>query len=93
MLKLSDEVRNSSSSSVLKILQTVESCLTGSDENNARSGLKTLNSLARTMGPGEENDFAELIPAVLPLVHNKSYNDDAVDALSAIWYVPCVEMG
>ena len=93
MLKLSDEVRNTSSPSVSKILETVELCLTGNDEDNVRSGLKALDSLARTMAPGEENDFAELIPTVLPLIHNKSYNDNAMDALGAIWYVPCVEIG
>ena len=93
MLKLSDEVRNYSSSSVSKILDTVELCLSGNDEENVRSGLKALNSLARTMAPGEENDFAELIPAILPLIHNKSYDDDAMDALRAIWCVQCVEMG
>lgn len=91
MLKLSEEVRNSSSSSVSKILETVELCL--NDEENVQSGLKALNSLACTMAPGEENDLAEMISTILPLIHNKSYNDNAMDALSAIWYVPCVEAG
>ena len=93
MLKLSDEVRNSSSASVSKILETVELCLVGNDEENVRSGLKALTSLACTMAPGEENSFAGMISTILPLIHNKSYNDNAMDALSAIWYVPCVEAG
>ena len=93
MLKLSDEVRNSSSPSVSKILETVELCLTGNDEENVRSGLKALNSLACTMAPGEENDFVELIPNILRLIHNKLYDDNAMDALSAIWYVQCAEIG
>jgi len=93
VLKLSDEVRTSSSSSVLEILETVELSLTGNDEENMQSGLKALDSLARTMAPGEENAFAELIPTLLPLIHNKSCNESAMDALSAIWYVPCVGCG
>jgi U3 small nucleolar RNA-associated protein 10 len=93
VLKLSDEVRTSSSSSILKILETVEFCLTGNDEENVQSGLKVLDSLARTMAPGEENAFAELIPTLLPLVHNKSCNENAMDALSAIWYVSHVSRG
>ena len=92
VIKLSDEVRNSSSSSVSKILETLKLCLIGNDEGNVRSGLKALDSLARTMAPGEENVFAELIPIVLSLIHNKSYNENAVDALSAIRYVTYVEM-
>ena len=92
MLKLSDEVRNSSSPSVSKILETVKLCLIGNDEKNAQSGLKVLESLARTMAPGEENAFTALIPGVLPLIHNKQYNENAIDALSAVWYVPCMEM-
>ena len=92
-MKLSEEVRNSSSPSVLKILETVKSCLTGNDEENVWSGLKALNSLAYTMVPGEENDFAELIPTILRLIHNQSYDDKAMDALNAIWYVRCVEIG
>lgn len=44
------------------------------------------------MAPGEENVFAELILNILPLIHNKSYNESAVDALSAIWYVACVKI-
>lgn len=92
MLKLSDEVRISSSLSILKILETVGLCLTGNDES-VQSGLKTLDSLARRMAPGEENAFAELIPTLLPLIHSKSCNEDAMDALSAIWYVPSVRCG
>ena len=92
MPKLSDEVRGSSPSSVLKILETVELCLTGNDDENVRSGLKALDSLARTMAPGEENALAELIPVILPLIHNKSHNENAMDALSAIWYILCVEV-
>ena len=90
MIKLSDEVRTSSSSSVLKVLETVELCLTGNDEENVQSSLKALDSLARTMAPGEENPFAELTPTLLPLIHNKSSNENAMDALNAIWYAPCV---
>lgn len=86
-LKLSDEVRNSSSSSVLKTLETVKLCLTGNDEVNTQSSLKALDSLARTMAPGEENTFAELIPTILPLIHDQSYTENAVGALSTIWYV------
>jgi len=93
VLKLSDEVRTSSSSSILNILETVELCPTGNDEENVQSGLKTLDSLAWTMVPGEENAFAELIPTLLPLIHSKSCNEDAMDALSTIWYVPCVRCG
>lgn len=90
--KLSDKVRSSSSSSVLKTLKTVKLCLTGDDEENVRSSLKALDSLARTIAPGEENAFAELIPAVLPLIHNKSCNENAMDALGAIWYVLRMEV-
>jgi len=85
--KLSDEVRISSSSSVLRILETIQSCL-AADEENAQYGLKALDSLARTSAPGEENAFAELIPTVLPLIHGESHGENAMDALSAIWYVP-----
>jgi len=74
------------------ILETVKLCLTGDDGENVQSGLKALDSLARTMAPGEENAFAELIPAILPLIHNKPYNEDALDALSAIWCVQCAEL-
>jgi len=93
VLKLSDEVRNSSSPSVSKILEAIELYLTGNGGENVRSGLKALNSLACTMAPGEENDFAELVPTVLRLIHNRSYDDNAMDALSAIWYVQCVKIG
>ena len=92
MLRLSDEVRASSSSSILKVLETVNLCLIGNDEENVQSGLKALGPLARTMAPGEENAFAELILTILPLIHNKSYNENAMDALSAIWYVPCADI-
>lgn len=92
MPKLSDEVRSASSSSVFEILETIKACLTGSEEN-LQTGLKALDSLARTLAPGEENAFAELIPTILPLVHSKSYNEDAMDALSAIWCVLCVGCG
>lgn len=91
-MRLSDEVRSSSSSSVLRTLETIKSCLTGSDEEAAKSGLKAVDSLARTMVPGEENAFAALIPAILPLIHNRSYNENAMDALSTIWYASCTEM-
>lgn len=93
MPKLSDEVRGSSSSSVSKILETVKLCLIGNGEENVQSGLKVLDSLARTMAPGEENTFTELIPNVLPLIHNKSLDETAMDALSTIWCVPPVETG
>ena len=87
MPKLLDEVRTSSSSSVLRILEAVNSCLAGNDEENVQSDLKALNSLARTMAIGEENAFAELIPTLLPLIHQKSYDENAADALGAIWCV------
>jgi U3 small nucleolar RNA-associated protein 10 len=90
--KLSDEVRNSSSPPVLKILNTTKSCLIGDDEEYVQSGLKTFGALACTMVPGEENTFTELIPTVLPLIHNNSCNESAMDALSAIWYVLSMEM-
>lgn len=93
MLKLSDEVRTSSSSSILEIIETVELSLAGNDEENMQSSLRALDSLARTMAPGEESAFAELIPTLLPLIHNKSCNESAMDALSAIWYVPYVRCG
>lgn len=86
MLRLSDETRTSSSSSVLKILETVKLCLTGNSGENVQPGLKALDSLASTIVPGEENAFAELIPTLLPLIH-KSCNENAMDALSAIWYM------
>lgn len=74
------------------ILETFKLCLVGDDGENVQSGLKALDSLARTMAPGEENAFAELITTVLPLIHNKPYNENAMDALSAIWYVQRAEV-
>lgn len=71
----------------------MELSLIGDDEENMQSSLRALDSLARTMVPGEENAFAELISTLLPLIHNKSCNESAMDALSAIWYVPCVRCG
>lgn len=62
-------------------------CLAGNDEESVQSGLKALNSLARTMAPGEENAFAELIPTLLPLVHHELYDENAADALSTVWCV------
>lgn len=62
-------------------------CLAGNDDENVQSGLKALNSLACTMAPGEENTFAELIPALLPLIHHELYDENAADALSTIWCV------
>jgi hypothetical protein len=79
--KISDEVRN-----------TTKSCLIGDDEEYVQSGLKAFGALARTMVPGEENAFTELIPTVLPLIHSNSCNESAMDALSAIWYVLSMEM-
>lgn len=70
----------------------VKLCMIGKNEENVRSGLKALDSLARTMAPGEENVFAGLVLTILPLIHNKAYNENAIDALSAIWYVPYTEM-
>jgi len=57
-----------------------------------QSGLKALDSLARTMAPGKRMPFAEFIPTVLPLIHNNSCNENAMDALGAIWYVSRTEM-
>lgn len=91
-LKMSDEVRNSSSSPVLRTLDTLKLCLTGNYEENTQSGLKALDSLARTMVPGEENAFAELIPTILPLIHNRSYSENAMGALGTIWYVSRTEV-
>lgn len=91
-LKLSDEVRNSSSLPVLRTLETIKLSLTGSDEENTQSSLKALESLARTMVPGEENSFAELIPTTLPLIHNPLYNENAMGVLSTIWYVSHTEV-
>lgn len=90
-LKLSEEVRNSSSSPVLRTLETVKLCLAGNDEGNTQSGLKALESLARTIAPGEENAFAELIPTILPLISNRSHGENAMGALSTIWYAPRAE--
>ena len=90
--KLSDEVRISSSSPVLKILKTVKSCMAEDDEESVQSSLKALLALACTMSPGEENTFTELIPTVLPLIHRKPCNESAMDALSAIWYVSPAEV-
>ena len=55
VLKLSDEVRDSSFSSISKILETLKLYLIGNDEENVWSGLKALDSLARTMAPEEVN--------------------------------------
>lgn len=91
-LRLSDEVRNSSSPPVLRTLETIKSCLVGNDEEAVQSGLKAIDSLARTMVPGEENAFAVLVPDILPHIHHRSNNENATDALSTIWYVSRTEM-
>ena len=53
VLKLSDEVRDSSFSSISRILETLKLYLIGNDEENVWSGFKALDSLACTMAPGE----------------------------------------
>lgn len=92
VLKLSDEVRKSSSSSVIRTIETVKLCLAGNDEENTQPGLKALDSLAHTMVPGEESALVELVPTILPLIHNRSYNENAMGTLSTIWYASCTEI-
>lgn len=71
----------------MRVLEALNLYLAGNDRENVQSGLKALNSLARTMALGEENAFVELIPTLLPLMRQKSYDEDAADALGAIWCV------